>query len=292
MLSRLVTAFLLGIVFAAVCPAENPDPALRAVKAEERAAGIKPRRTFARLNGRAAYYRCYYTGKLELPASYDDLKLKKGSKDGCPVDASKYDVFFYPAEAVATRHSPMTRSLAAAPVERVVTVVPHEDFHLQLGSLPDELAEAGATLVGFLAGAAAGESVGAPALGSEADLFLRKAELINRYYERLGSVYQSFRERTVSKTNAFLEKQHLLSALAHECRAIQPAPRTFDRCVSAPNNAGLAFDYTYTHYYPMLHRVYEECGRNLHCVVSVIDRAPRKLSEAVEYFQKAVDERP
>jgi hypothetical protein len=292
MACRLATTMYLCTVFAAVCPAEGPDPTLRAVQAEERAAGIKPTRTFARSDVRTAYYRCYYTGKLELPGSYDELKLKKGSKDGCPVDTAKYDVFFYPAEAVATRHTPVTRSLHAAPIERVITVVPHEDFHLQVGRLPDELAEAGSTLVGLLAGAAASESVGAAALGSEAELFLRKSELINRYYERLRDVYQSLQQGSVSKTNAFVEKQHLLSALSRECRTIQPAPRTFDRCVSAPNNAGLAFDYTYTHYYPLLYRVYEECGRDLHCTVMVIDRAPRKLSDAVGYFQKAIEPQP
>ena len=57
--------------------------------------------------------------------------------------------FFYRIEAVATGHVPITQMLAAASVERLATVIPHEDFHLQVRDLPDRVAEAATTLVGF-----------------------------------------------------------------------------------------------------------------------------------------------
>jgi hypothetical protein len=286
------TAFLIALLVE-TGTAADADAAIRASKAEEKADGVKPTRNFTHSGSETAYYRCYYTGKLELPASYDALKLKKGTKDGCRLNEEKYDVFFYPAEVVASGHAPVTRALAGAPVERVVTVVPHEDFHAQVRGLPDEVAEAASTLVGFLAGAAAGESVGARPLESEAGLFLRKADVINRYYEQLRGVYQSLQTGSLSKTAAAMEKQRIMSALDRECRAIQPAPRTFNRCVSAPNNAGLAFDYTYTRYYPRLYQVHQECGRDLRCTIRVIGGAPRKRNDAaVRYLEAAVGGRP
>src|SRR5690348_13061486 len=167
---------ILGRV-ATAAPAD-PQQTIQAVRTAEQSVGIKTSGNFAHADPAVtAYYRCYYTGKLELPASYDQLKLREGTKDGCPLDENKYDVFFYPIEAVATGDVPVTQALAAASVERVATVVPHEDFHLQVSDLPDRVAEAATTLVGFVAGAAAAESLGNPRLDGEADLFLRKAAI-------------------------------------------------------------------------------------------------------------------
>jgi putative aminopeptidase len=263
--------------------ADSNTGLVQTLKDVEREAGIEPTGNFAKTDARVpAYYRCYYTGKLELPRSYDELKLRQGTKDGCPLDAKKYDIFFYPVEAVASGHAPITGSLAQAPAERVATVVPHEDFHQQIRDLPAPIAEAAATLVGFLTGAAAESS-----LSREAQLFLQKALLLNRYYDRLDAVYRAARDHQLSEGRALDEKQRLMSALLAECAAIQPAPRSFNRCVSASNNAGLAFDYTYTRYYPLLDRVWSACGQDLKCTIAVIARAPRKRPEreVVGYFQ-------
>ena len=56
-----------------------------------------------------AYYRCYYTGKLELPTGYDQLELRQGEGE-CTLDPAKYDIFFYPIEAVASGKAPVTSS--------------------------------------------------------------------------------------------------------------------------------------------------------------------------------------
>jgi hypothetical protein len=212
-----------------------------------------------------AYYRCYYTGRLELPQSYDELKLSKGTKDGCSLDAKKYDIFFYPIEAVASGHAPITESLAQAPGERVATVVPHEDFHQQIRDLSGPLAEAAATLVGFLTGAAA-----EPSLSQEAQLFLQKALILNRYYYRLAAAYRAARFPNVAPST----RSSVSWALC-----LKSAPRF--------NNAGLAFDYTYTRYYPLLYQVWSACGQDIKCTIAAIARAPRKRPEAevVEYFQ-------
>lgn len=262
-------------------PAE-PREVIGTVKALERSLGLPPTRNFDRNDPRVvAYYRCYFTGKRELPDSYDQLRLHKGTKDGCSLDERKFDVFFYSVEAVASGHAPVTESLASASVERIATVVPHEDFHEQLQQLPDAIAEPAATLVGFLTGAAVLGSMAA-----EAELFREKAALINRYYERLAAVYRS----EPSEGRALEEKRQLFVSLQAECAAIQPEPRSFNKCASAPNNAGLAFDHSYTKYYPLLYQVFEACREDLQCTVAKIAGAPKKKPEAdvVRYLHNVV----
>lgn len=283
-------AILTALWAASAARGADPEPVIRAVQAEEEAAGFKATGNFARADFTVtAYYRCYYTGKLELPGSYDDLRLREGTRDGCRIDEKKYDVFFYPIEAVASGHAPVTRALAAATPQRLAAVVPHEDFHAQVRELPGRIAEAGSTLAGFLTGAAALADLGQPS-SSEAELFLRKAALINRFYDELGAIYQSARARRISKTAALKAKAGVFRRLDAECRSIIPEPRSFNRCVSATNNAGLAFDHTYTEYYPLLYAVFESCGKNLRCMVETVVNAPknRPERETAAYFERFV----
>jgi len=262
------------------------EQVIQSVKIAEQAAGVKPTGNFSSADERVtAYYRCYFTGKLELPESYDGLKLRQGSKNGCSLDPEKYDVFFYPIEAVASGHSPVTEALATAAPERIATVVPHEDFHSQIEALPDRIAEAAATLVGFVVGAAAIEN-------NDAELFLKKANLINLYYEKLRKTYAAVRQHQLSKRIALQQKQSLFAALQTACATTQE-PRSFGKCVSAPNNAGLAFDYTYTKFYPLLYRVFSACKQDAKCTVGAIVNAPKKRSEAAveSYFEEFIDSR-
>ncbi len=293
MFRRIPTGLLLSLLAVWARPATanpaDPQQIIQAVRTEEQTVGIKPSGNFAHADPAVtAYYRCYYTGKLELPASYDQLRLREGTKDGCRLAESKYDVFFYPIEAVSTGHVPVTQALAAASVERLATVVPHEDFHLQVSELPDRVAEAATTLVGFLTGNAAAESLGNTRLRTEAEIFLKKAVILNRYYDRLSVLYRSARGGAISKAGALAEKKRLLTALQQECATIRPEPRSFNRCAPVANNAGVAFDYTYTRDYPLIYEVYRTCREDLRCTIEAIERAPRKRPEAevIRYLQK------
>ena len=274
-----------GALWALLSLARAADqPPIEQLKTVEQAAGFHRTGNFGRADkGVQAYYRCYYTGKLELPESYDELKLRKGTKDGCALDEKKYDVFFYPIEAVASGHTPVTESLAAASSERIAMVVPHEDFHAQLDGLPRRIEEAAATLVGFVTGAAVLHEQ-----PLDAELFLKKSEIINRYFDRLSAIYNQARCGALSEAAARAEQRRLLKGLGEECSAIRPNPRSFNKCVSAANNAGLAFDHTYTKYYPLLYRVYEGCGKDLKCTVKTIMAAPRKRHERdlLAYFER------
>ena len=96
--------------------------------------------------------RCYFTGKLELPEFYSTLRMVREDEERCAARGGEHDVFFYPVQAVASGEETITVSLAEASTERLLVVVPHEDFHNQheARKAPTEVAEAAATLVGFL----------------------------------------------------------------------------------------------------------------------------------------------
>ena len=246
------------------------------MKAFEQTLGLEATSNFLRYSAsQRAVHRCYFTGKLELPGSYRDLHLAPGSEAGCSVDIQKYDVFFYPAEAVASGANPVTPALADASLERQLVVVPHEDFHNQgqaRGASPD-LAEAAATLIGFLAASEfARDRYGelSPAfqsLNREARLFLQKARVVNLYHDKVSALYSSFRSGKIARQTALAAKEELFLELGRECAAIAPDPVSFNKCPAAMNNAGLAFDNTYTRQYPAMFDRYQQSGENTRATI-------------------------
>jgi hypothetical protein len=230
-------------------------------------------------SGVQSYFRCYYTGKLELPASYDKLGLRQG-EGNCTVDPAKYDIFFYRIEAVASGKTPVTSSLTKAPLARMLVVVPHEDFHhhKEVGKASADAGEAAATLAGFLAAAefARGrfgeESEIYRKLAGEPEIFLRKSEIVNRYYGELSGLYAKVRSGQVSGPAALEEKRRAFMRLESECKAIQPDPVSFNKCPAALNNAGLAFDWTYTASYAVAYGVYLANGRDARTTIAALRR--------------------
>jgi len=246
------------------------------IKAFEQTLGVQATGNFLGYSAnQRAINRCYFTEKLELPGSYLDLRLVQGSDAGCSVDMERYDVFFYPAEAVASGASPVTPALADASLERLLVVVPHEDFHNQRearGASPD-IAEAAATLIGFLtatefARERYGEGSSAfERLDREAGLFLQKAKIVNLYHDRIGALYSSFRSGRITRQAALLRKEELFLELARACAAIVPEPASFNKCPAVMNNAGLAFDHTYTRQYPDIFDRYERSGEDARATI-------------------------
>jgi hypothetical protein len=277
---------------------------IEAIKNLEKRLGFRRTRNFSRVSDKlAAYYRCYYTGKLELPDSYEGLQLTAGSRTGCPLDPQKYDVFFYPIEAVASGKTPVTSALENASTERLLVVVPHEDFHQmkELEKLPATLKEAASTLVGFLAASEVGRQEFGPDsevyrhLSREADLFSQKAQVVNGYHARLSGLYAAVRSGAISRRDALAEKEKLFEQLERGCKAISPDPRSFNKCLAANNNAGLAFDTTYTRYYPLMYEFYRSrtgSGRALREFIDGLKRALANTSEAeaVQHVQALIRE--
>lgn len=275
---------------------------IRSLKDFELEAGFEETDNFSHLSSRAYIdYRCYFTGKLKLPSDYYKLKLRHGTPTGCPIDEAKYDVFFYRVEAVASGHTPITPSLGKASVERILVVVPHEDFHndSRMESWPTAIREAASTLVGFLAAAAfAKEEYGESSpehlrLLREPGIFLRKAEIVNRHAARLAELYRKSRDGRISKMRTLGQKKALFSLLRGECAEL-PDARSFNKHLSALNNAGLAFDLTYTRHYPLLYRVSRAVGGELQQTIAALKPPSGRKSfseeEAVAYFQRQLSD--
>jgi hypothetical protein len=173
-------------------------------------------------------------------------------------------------------------------VERFLVVVPHEDFHSnkELHKLPAAWGEASSTLIGFLtAGEVARQKFGEDSdvyknLQREPELFARKAELVNRYHAQLRQLYATVRAAQLSEPDALAQKQQAFEELHQACSAITPAPKSFNRCLAANNNAGLAFDETYTKYYPLMYQVYVAQGRELKPTVEALEKALKASTEA------------
>jgi hypothetical protein len=282
-------------------PNSTPQDLVGALKDLEKTLGFRKTGNFRRQsNDTVADYRCYYTGKLELPESYEGLKLSTGTKDGCTLDTAKFDVFFYPIEAVGSGQTPLTTGLQHASTERFLVVVPHEDFHSSedLQKLPATINEAASTLIGFLtAGEVAREKFGADSevyrnLSREPELFLQKATIVNSYHVRVGQLYAAVQSGEVPEAEALAQKEKLFQEIRQSCLAITPDPRSFNKCPAANNNAGLAFDETYTKYYPMMYELYGAKGQNLTATINALKRALASKSEpeALELLRELTKE--
>jgi hypothetical protein len=103
-------------------------------------------------------------------------------------------------------------------------------------------------------------------------------------------LYASARAGQISERDALEQKQQAFEELHQACTAIIPAPKSFNRCPTANNNAGLAFDETYTKYYPMMYQLYLAEGRQLKRTVDALQRVMNAKTdeEALQNLKKAV----
>ena len=184
---------------------------------------------------------------MELPEEYSQLRFQRVQDGACPFDETQWDVFRYQPEAVAGEGVGVTPELTAATEERASFVVAHEEFHDQptMRRLPPGLHEPAATLAGLLI------SPGAFDENHPVLLYRGKAVLINRYRHRAATLYSRYRRREITVAAALEGKERLFRELGAECLAL-PAALAYNPCPAVLNNAGLAFDATYTRLYPLM----------------------------------------
>ena len=293
-----VSATIAGCGGARATAALEPPFTRQAVIAELQAfgqdLGIARTGNFQRFSdARDAVYRCYFTGTLDLPASYEALQLVEPDEPSCPVDETIYDLFFYPIEAVASGSSPVSPALANAALERTLVVVPHEDFHNQpeTAQASFDVAEAAATLIGFVAArdfarATYGEeSVVFQRLDREVDRFLLKARIVNAYFQRLSDVYRAYDTGDLTREHALATKASFYADFDRECKASAPAA-SFNICPAVMNNAGLAFDSTYTRHFPTWFELYKSLGRDTRATIAtfrhVLATGPQSETDLID----------
>lgn len=305
-------AFLLVSVGVAACgggrsaPTVEPASPRQAIIAELQAfqegLGIERTGNFQHFSdAQDAVYRCYFTGQLELPTSYEALQLVEPDEPHCPVDDTIYDLFFYPIEAVASGASPVSPALVGAALERTLVVVPHEDFHNQPETTQAsfDVAEAAATLVGFIAARDFArttygvESEPYLRLDREVDRFQVKSSIVNAYVQRLTEVYDAYDAGDLTRDDALARKAALYADFARECQASEPAA-SFNTCPAVMNNAGLAFDSTYTRHYPTWFALYESLGRDTRATIAAFRRvlatAPSSETDLIDATDALRDE--
>jgi putative aminopeptidase len=281
----LAGCLLMGCGARGASVATPPSPqqdSIQAIKRVERELGFTESANFEHRSGHEdAYYRCYYTGKLNLPDSYEGLRIKDGDENGCELDEEKHDVFFYKIEAVAGIGTPITEALEESSIERLAVVVSHEDFHEdpQVQKLPTRIGEAATTLVGFLVAARfARDEYGADSetyrnLEQEAGLYRRKSEIVNQFHAQIADLFDDARRKRISRTEAESRKEDLYAQMQTRCEAIQPEPTSFNKCLAANNNAGLAFDMTYTRFYPLLDELHRALESDIKRTISALREA-------------------
>jgi hypothetical protein len=64
------------------------------------------------------------------------------------------------------------------------------------------------------------------------------------------------------------------------CKGISPDPRSFNKCLAANNNAGLAFDMTYTKYYPLMYDLFMAYRPDLKATIDALKQALNTRSES------------
>lgn len=282
-------------------PASPRQTVIAELQAFQEGLGIERTGNFQHFSdAQDAVYRCYFTGELELPESYEALQLVEPDEPVCPVDETTHDLFFYPIEAVASGSSPVSPALVGAALERTLVVVPHEDFHNQpettLASF--DVAEAAATLVGFVAARDFARVTYGEAsepyrrLDREVDRFQIKSRIVNTYVRRLTEVYDAYDVGDLTRDNALARKAALYADFSRECQASEPAA-SFNTCPAVMNNAGLAFDSTYTRHFPIWFALYESLGRDTRAAIAAFRRvlatAPRSEADLIDAMQTLGD---
>jgi hypothetical protein len=194
---------------------------------------------------------CFAAPRLALPESYQELKFRKARNGECRFDTTRWEVLAYRPEAIAEVRVAVTHELAFASEARASFVVAHEEFHDQksIRRLPAGLHEPAATLASFLVEPQPETGTGDPAF-----LFRQKAGLINDYGDQATQLYGRYDRGELTEFEALRLKQSIFDVLHADCADLAATP-AFNPCPAALNNAGLAFDTTYTRLYPLIYEL-------------------------------------
>jgi hypothetical protein len=180
----------------------------------------------------------------------------------------KFDVYFHRVESVAGEDAPVTQALEDASPERALMVAAHEEAHEdpQLERLPAAYAEAASTLLGMITAAEFalrdGDAVSATHLSADARLYARKSQAVNALHAALSALYAEHRAGKRNRAETAARKRELLEGHAAECAAFGRG-HSINPCLPVSNNAGVAFEHTYTRYYPLLYALYESTDHDL-----------------------------
>jgi hypothetical protein len=272
---RIVPLFLIAILLGGCVPQRSTDSDLAAprsrdewsalvsaVRVYERRIGFQPTRNFLTFaQEKDAFPFCGYVSRLYLPYSYEDPAIQwldSVSEQECEALGHDADVSFGQTEAVGERDSPVTASMLAAPLDRLLYLVIHEDCHDQF-ELPYGIEEALCNVIAYNAMGGFSEEQFA-ALGRERRAIqryardgARQSHVTVAYYERLAALYVRHDRASISAPALLRERERIFRRAERELAWPQ----------GTMNNVWLANTMTYSRHYPLAERVFTALGRDL-----------------------------
>ena len=218
--------------------------------------GFEPTRNFRAFSAeRPSYPFCGYVSRAYLPYSYQDPAIKwlnVDTKEECLAQDENADVTFGQTEAVGEREAPITPSMMAAPLNRLLYLVIHEDCHEQF-DLPYGVEEALCNVIAYNAMTRFGDDKYRPASRERKAIesFVREgadsAHKTVALYGRLSTLY-SLHDRSAIPLPALLRERE---------RIFRQAERELSWPRGSMNNVWMANSMTYSRHYPMLERVFQ-----------------------------------
>jgi hypothetical protein len=224
-----------------------------------------------------SYDYCFFTPRTTLPYSLDDplLQRSKGKLKELNIDTDKYDVYYYPIEAIAGIGTPVTVSLLRAPLPRFIHIIFHEDWHEQM-DLPLGIEEPCAEVVSYAAAMLfAGEKFGQDSavyrtLEKQFYNKLRESKVYQQYYDELNLLYASFHSGEISEAETLARKTELLGTMADDLKDIWGASP------SQLNNAFIALQITYYRHLPLVYQAHAATDFNLAETIAIFRSVPEQ----------------
>jgi hypothetical protein len=302
----LAVALLALVLASCVKPASTPPPARSDIEVEieqptrtyeELAALVSEIKAFQRRIGygdtknflRFADYKdsfpfCGFVSRLYLPYSYEDPAitwLETPTEQQCRKEAGDADVFYGSSEAIAEHETPVTTSMLAAPIDRVLYLVIHEDCHEQF-EFPYGIEEPLCNLIAYRAM----EAFSLERFGAESP----EHPLVVQYARRGAS--DAHATLTLYNELASLYARHARSETSAEAVLRQREP-IFRRAEQAlgwsegqVNNVVMANGMTYARHYPLMAEVYDALGRDLARTVAFFRKVDEMKPTEAQIMEK------
>lgn len=261
---------------------------IKEVKEFEAGLGFKETKNFVDFDENVSYSALYFQKFSDMPFSYldprmgfrgiDDKNLEKGVSFAklmftkyYGIDTTKCDFFLYLNGAWAGGTKITPGMLDKTPKDLAYTVM-HEDWHDNV-DLPMHIEEATCDLIG-IAGTAQFLKM------ENANKSLRErldfAMAINYTHKKLSDLSTLFYFKAIDTTTYYLRKRDGLHELKNKLVSLR-------QDTSEINAAWVSFYHVYTHYYPLMYRLYDACNADIKEFVGVLKTIPFNKLTNFEY---------
>jgi hypothetical protein len=252
------------------------------VRAFERRIGFEDTRNFLTFSAaRGGFPFCAYVSRLYLPYSYEDPAirwLEAATQEECDSQVEEADVLWSETEAIGESESPVTPSMLAAPLDRLLYLVIHEDCHDQY-ALPYGIEEALCNVITYRAMEAYADEKYATRPLEHTGIYryaregTEHAHVTAALYQKLSALYGRHGRGGMSERTLLRERGKIFRRAEHELAW----PR------GGMNNVWIANAITYARHHAFFERVFDTLGRDVTRTVAFFRKvdAMKPLASAV-----------